>query len=182
MKTLTVTGHRPNKLGRELYEWNTQLSEKYIEFFKRYISQYLDEVQEPVMCRSGMALGVDTMFAIAVLRLRNEGLNVSLECCIPCSNHSSNWIKSSIDLYDKILQAADKVTYVSNELYTSWCMQARNEYMVDGCDRVLAVWDGTSGGTGNCVNYAKKQSKEINRIHPREIKVGTSRIESCRRF
>ena len=45
-------------------------------------------------------------------------------------------------------------------------MQKRNEYMVDLTDKVIAVWDGSKGGTGNCVRYAEKCGKEIIRILP----------------
>ena len=53
-------------------------------------------------------------------------------------------------------------------------MQKRNEYMVDLADRVIAVWDGSKGGTANCVKYAEKVGKEIIRIEPynREYIVG----------
>ena len=33
--------------------------------------------------------------------------------------------------------------------------------MVDRSDFVLAFWNGTKGGTGNCVEYAKKQGKPV---------------------
>ncbi|PAD70641.1 hypothetical protein CHH83_02225 [Bacillus sp. 7586-K] len=45
-------------------------------------------------------------------------------------------------------------------------MQKRNEWMVDNSDYVIAVWDGTKGGTGNCVKYAQKQNKYITTIKP----------------
>ena len=32
-------------------------------------------------------------------------------------------------------------------------MQKRNEFMVDNSDLVVAVWNGTSGGTANCLAY-----------------------------
>jgi len=48
-------------------------------------------------------------------------------------------------------------------------MQKRNEYMVDNADIVIAVWDGTKGGTCNCVRYAKKLGKDIVIINPKEI-------------
>ena len=33
-------------------------------------------------------------------------------------------------------------------------MQARNEWMVDQATRLAALWDGSSGGTGNCFQSA----------------------------
>lgn len=38
--------------------------------------------------------------------------------------------------------------------------------MVDLADMVIAVWDGSKGGTGNCVQYAQKKGKEFIRINP----------------
>ena len=45
-------------------------------------------------------------------------------------------------------------------------MQTRNEWMVNHCDKLIAVWNGSDGGTGNCVNYAKSINKEIIYINP----------------
>ena len=45
-------------------------------------------------------------------------------------------------------------------------MQKRNEYMVDLADVVIAVWDGSNSGTGNCIKYAQKCGKEIIQITP----------------
>lgn len=39
--------------------------------------------------------------------------------------------------------------------------------MVDRCDKLIACYNGdTSGGTYNCVQYAKKKGKEIIVIDP----------------
>lgn len=53
--------------------------------------------------------------------------------------------------------------------YASWKMQKRNEWMVDRCDILVSVWDGTEGGTYNCVNYAIGKNKQIIRINPKEL-------------
>ena len=37
----------------------------------------------------------------------------------------------------------------------------RNEAMVDLCDAVLAVWDGSSRGTAYTLKYARKKGKKI---------------------
>lgn len=42
----------------------------------------------------------------------------------------------------------------------------REHFNEDLADKVIAVWDGTKGGTGNCVKYAEKCGKEIIRIEP----------------
>lgn len=45
-------------------------------------------------------------------------------------------------------------------------MMARNRFMVDHADGILAVWDGSKGGTGNCVSYALKKGKPVTVIDP----------------
>ena len=156
---ICVTGHRPNKL----YGYN--LSDPRWQRLKEQFKSILKEnnCEEAI---TGMALGVDTVFALAVLELKNEGYNIKLHCANPCKKHSCKWIKESVAQYNYILSKADIVKLVSKEEYKPWLMQKRNEYMVDLADRVIAVWDGSKGGTANCVKYAEKVGKEIIRIEP----------------
>ena len=156
---ICVTGHRPNKIyGYDIYnkQW-TELKEK---FKKLLVENNCDEAI------TGMALGVDTVFALAVLELKEEGYDIKLHCAIPCVNYTWKWIKESVDLYDKIIAKADIYKLVSDEFYKPWLMQRRNEYMVYLADKVIAVWNGSTGGTYNCVKYAEKCGKEIIRIVP----------------
>lgn len=156
---ICVTGHRPNKL----YGYN--LSDVRWQNLKGLFKNILKE-NNCTEAITGMALGVDTVFALAVLDLKDEGYDIKLHCAIPCKNHSCKWIKESIDQYNDILSKADTVRLVSDEEYKPWLMQKRNEYMVDLADKVIAVWDGTKGGTANCVKYAEKFGKEIIKVNP----------------
>lgn len=156
---ICVTGHRPNKMYG--YDINDARWIALKEKFKTLLVE--NNCDEAI---TGMALGVDTVFALAVLELKDEGYNIKLHCAIPCNNHSCNWIKESVDLYNDILSKADTVKLVSNKEYSPWLMQVRNEYMVDLADKVIAVWDGTKGGTANCVHYARKSGKDVIRIYP----------------
>lgn len=61
------------------------------------------------------------------------------------------------------------VVYVTDAPYTRTCMQMRNQWMVDHCDALVAIWDGSSGGTENCVNYAKDQGVPMVRIDPKKL-------------
>lgn len=156
---ICVTGHRPNKLyGYDLTDkrW-IELKNKFKELL---IGNNCDEAI------TGMALGVDTVFALAVLELKNEGQDIKLHCAIPCANYTWKWIKESVEQYDEIIKRADIYKLVSDEFYKPYLMQKRNEYMVDLADKVIAVWDGSKSGTGNCVRYAEKCGKEIIRIDP----------------
>ena len=113
---------------------------------------------------SGMALGIDTLFALVAI-----DNHIPLECAIPCLHQDKMWVQSSRNQYKKILSASQFQTLVTNSEYTQYCMQRRNEYMVDNCDLLIAVWDGTSGGTANCVRYAVERGTKIIYINPRDF-------------
>jgi uncharacterized phage-like protein YoqJ len=156
---VAITGHRPNKLGNE---WNIDgpISEKIKKALKRVLSNV-----EPTRMISGMALGVDTIWALLALEK-----GIPLTAAIPCKNHSSKWTKSNQDVYNSILtNPLTTVHIVSDEEYNDTCMQNRNIFMVDNSDLLVAVWNETAGGTANCVNYAKKQNKRILPINPDKL-------------
>lgn len=156
---ICVTGHRPNKLYG--YDYKDSRWQELKELFKTLLKE--NQCEEAI---TGMALGVDTVFALSVLELKEEGYDIKLHCAIPCKNHSSKWRRDSVMLYNTILSKADIVKQVSDEGYKPYLMQKRNEYMVDLADKVIAVWDGSKSGTGNCVAYAGKMNKDIIIIDP----------------
>lgn len=160
---IAVTGHRPKKLFG--YDLNNP---RYVAI-KNIMKGYLIGIG-CADAYTGMALGIDQLFAIAVLQLKNEGWPIKLHCAIPCANHSSKWPKESQDLYQRILDKADEIVMVSTEPYSPWLMQKRNEYMVDNADGVLAFFDGTPGGTKNCIDYAHKVGKEVTIINPNKVR------------
>ena len=161
MSIICFTGHRPASLG-----WGYDYTDSRWVALKNRIKETLIDIN-CTHAISGMALGVDTVAALAVLELKSEGRNIWLGCAIPCQKHSSRWTNESKKLYDSILSLADKVHLVSDSPYSASLMQIRNEFMVDKSDLVIAVYNGNkSGGTANCVRYAKSVGKEIIIINP----------------
>lgn len=158
-----VTGHRPSKLKDLGYTYDLR-DPKWQDLktkIKKFIAQYSCEE-----FYTGMALGVDQIAALAIIELKEEGKNIRLHAAIPCANQEKKWPYASQMLYKAILSKADTISFVSNEEYTPWCMQKRNEFMVDRADMILAIWDGSSGGTKNCVDYAEKKNKLIHKMRP----------------
>lgn len=168
---IAITGHRPKVLG-----WGYDYLNKphYTELGEDLRNIIINRIEnnggETIEIISGMALGVDTLFALLGLTLKEEGYNVKLHCAIPFKGQENRWAKGERQLYNYILSKADKITYVCEEGYANWKMQKRNEFMVDNCDLLIAVWNGSKSGTANCVNYAKRKGKEIIYINPLEIK------------
>lgn len=144
---LAATGHRPNKLGG--YDTKTYI--KLLDLAYKYL---LDTKPNSII--SGMALGWDTAWAEA-----GQMLNIPVIAAVPFFGQESVWPKSSQDDYHRVLQNCSDILYICDKGYAPWKMQIRNKYMVDRCDKLIALWDGSNGGTGNCINYANKINKKI---------------------
>lgn len=85
---------------------------------------------------------------------------------IPFVGQESKWPEMAQKRWRFLLGKAAEVEVVCKGGYAPEKMQKRNEWMVDHGDVLLAVWDGTAGGTANCVRYAEKRKKRIVRINP----------------
>jgi uncharacterized phage-like protein YoqJ len=155
---LAVTGHRPDKLWG--YDYRHPKWQALKEILKQKILQY-----GATKVISGMALGVDTVFALAAIEL-----GIPVAAAIPCRNQERAWRPESQKLYHEILNHPLVTKYlVTDAPYRAELMQIRNEWMVDRCDRLIAVWNGTPGGTANCIAYAKKEGCPIDYIDPSKI-------------
>jgi uncharacterized phage-like protein YoqJ len=152
---VAFTGHRPNKLGgyklpNPIYNYVYGQIQDTLAFLK------------PTKVISGMALGIDQWAAMIAVRM-----NIPLLAAIPFEGQQSNWPTESQKLFNKLISLASEKVIVSEGGYTAAKMQIRNEWMTNNCDTLIAVYNGDlSGGTSNCVNYAKKLNKKIIYIDP----------------
>lgn len=159
---LSVTGHRPDKLGG--YAWST-LSRA----VARRLAAELDRLR-PERAITGMALGVDQWFAwLCVQR------GIPFIAAVPFEGQDERWPKPEArDRYQHLLSLAAEVQIVTrltpedrkSKPRVSKAMHARNEWMIDSSDHLLAVWDGSYGGTGNCVQYAYRVGRPMTVINP----------------
>lgn len=143
---VAFSGHRPDKLlsaATSVYRW----------LLGRL------EVWRPAKAISGMARGADTLGAIAALKL-----GIPLVAAVPFEGQDALWVDSDRQVYRRILDRAAEVVYVSDPGYAAWKMHARNHWMVDRADLVLAAWDGSGGGTKACVEYALKKRVLVERF------------------
>lgn len=154
---LAVTGHRPPKIGG--YSDTAPLRVA----IRTQLRDILLALQ-PEFAISGMALGVDQDFAAEALALK-----IPLIAAVPFRGQELAWPSTSQQHFHALLAQAAEVVYVSTGGYAAWKMQRRNEWMVDHCDQLIAVWDGSSGGTAHCVRYAESRGRDIIRINPIEL-------------
>ena len=145
--TMTVTGHRPTKLGG----YSLPSYKKLNDFSKIMIGLYQKEfLPIKLNVNVGMALGWDMAVARACLSLK-----VPYTAYIPFEGQERYWDRKYRDEYRDILKGARKVINTDPGKFSiAKKMQIRNQRMVDDCSLVLALWDGTPSGTRNCINYA----------------------------
>lgn len=152
---VAFTGHRPEKIGGYKLPNPT-----YLHVYKE-IESTLKKLN-PDKVISGMALGVDQIAAYIAYKLK-----IPFIAAVPFEGQEKAWPFKSQHIYKILLKNAIETVIVCDGGYAGYKLQKRNEWMVDHCDILIAVWDGTSGGTANCVNYAQSVNKEIIFIDPR---------------
>ena len=163
---IAITGHRPDKIYDHI-EWITTKLDQIFTALK------------PELIISGMAVGVDQL--AAEIAIANE---IPVLAAIPFLGQENRWNERDKINYNALLKQATTVEVLSNtpsDYYEAVkFLHARNKWMVDRADLIVAVWDGSKGGTSNCVNYAKRvQSKRnlpIVRLNP--ITKEVSRLKS----
>ena len=159
------TGHRPTK-----FPWKYDEQDKRCIELKAVLIEQIEKLaaSDVTDFYSGMALGVDTWAAMAVLALKKKNPALKLHCVLPCEGQADRWSAPARELYFSILDQADEVVYVSRE-YSEDCMLERNRYLVDHTTCLLAVYNGERrGGTAMTVRYARKLGREIIIIKPLE--------------
>lgn len=161
LAVIAFTGHRPNKLNgyNKYHNFETLI----ILEHKILTSIILDNVDTFI---SGMAQGVDLWAAEIAINIRQKLHHVKLVSAIPFNGQENVWPPYAQQYWKQIKDKADTVHVVMEGGYTPYALQARNEWMVDRANEIIAVWDGTSGGTGNCVRYAQNKGVTVNVIPP----------------
>lgn len=144
------TGHRPEKLSRPAEEIKADLDKRIRAAVAEGFTVFI----------TGMSRGVDIWAAETVLRLIEAGLPLRLICAVPFQGFGRNWTADWKERYARILAAASAVQYISAG-YSPSCFEARNEWMVDHAQLVIAVYGGGRGGTRNTIEYAWRKKAPV---------------------
>ena len=146
----SFTGHRPAKLP-----WGHREDDSRCIDLKRRLADAVEAAYEEgyrhFMC--GMAMGCDMYFCECALALRSRKPDVTVEAVLPCPTQTAGWPEAMVLRHRKLVVACDYETMVSSE-YRPGRMQRRNRYLVDHSALLIAVYDGTSGGTRYTIQYA----------------------------
>lgn len=162
---VVITGHRPNKTGGyspRAHSRRVALAEAVLKHLR------------PTRIIVGMALGIDQAYAQAAVNLK-----IPFSAVIPFRGQESTWPAASQRYYRELLEHADRTEYTTdldtsvNEVERSAAARAlndRNRHMVrlgvenitaGGNSILVALHDGSAGGTQNCIRDAEKAGLPI---------------------
>ena len=153
MWKIAFSGHRPHKLGSNLSAVRSNIH----KFLSHQLSLHPD-----LLVISGGALGVDQFAAEACVDLRIPFIFI---LPFPVDVISARWPASARSHLQSLIHHAVH-TYIIQRSFSMSAYQRRNEAMVDHCDLLCAVFNGSPGGTANCVQYAQQVNKPVYKIPP----------------
>jgi hypothetical protein len=91
-------------------------------------------------------------------------MDIPFVAAIPFEGQESKWPPDSQAKYQWLLSKAYQKYYVSAPGWHPSKMHIRNEWMMKSAHQIVAVWDGSPGGTASAVAAAQALKKTIHFI------------------
>ena len=156
--TCCFTGHRPqglpwkfNEQDERCLKMKEQLKNEIVKAVKSGYTTFI----------SGMALGFDIICAEIVLELKNTYPHIKIIGAIPCKTQDKLWMEKDKQRYKNILEKLDGIRCIYDDYIGPECMLERNRFMINNSSLVIALFNGTNGGTKKTLDYAKKCGVKI---------------------
>jgi len=161
MSVIGVTGRRPQT------SWGFKTPNPMFNYVCRETEKRFKELK-PEKVITGLALGFDQIVGRICYKL-----DIPFIAAVPFKGQNSLWGTEEKRIYNMLIEKAEDVVYVCDGGYAAWKLQKRNEFIVDNCDIMLACIqkDCNSGGTFNCLEYAKMFDKKVYKIHPENYNI-----------
>ena len=161
-KTLCFSGHKTEKLSGSRNEFNLMIQTLIYEINKAIMDGY-----DTFMF--GACYGFDLICAEQVLIRKRivrytDPDKIKLVAVVPFEDQAAKWKERDREKYFDILSGCDEVITLYKQ-YHSECYHERNRYMVDNSSRLICCYDGSDGGTGYTVEYAKSKSIDVANIY-----------------
>jgi hypothetical protein len=116
-----------------------------------------------------LAAGADQLFARCVLDLGG-----SLDVVVPCEGYEHTFTPAEREYYEAALTAAASIRRLPFAEPSEEAFMAAGRVVVDGCELLVAVWDGLPagglGGTADVVHYARSVGREVTIVWPEGLR------------
>ena len=132
---------------------------KYVDVEQSLIKVHLD--YPGAMWITGGAYGLDSHAARYAL---DNSIPLWLVLPFPAKILCARWPSGDArDLLFRSVRGCARLSVVS-PVFSMASYQRRNEFMVDAADVLAAFFDGSPGGTANCVRYANEVGRKVVRF------------------
>lgn len=156
MVTIAVTGHM-------------DLAGEAVSRIRADLRALLGDVRDDTLVgRSCLARGADTLFAEEILSLGGR-----LSAIIPSRDYREAVVRpADLAEFDALRDAAAEVVVLPYEHAGHAAYEAANRLLLQGADRLVAVWDGSAptgrgGGTADTVAAARLAGLAVDVVWPR---------------
>ena len=124
------------------------------------IANCLREVETPLVGLSSLATGADQVFAQELLAADGE-----LVVVLPFSQYRDVLPEPNRAEFDNLVARCREIVVLAKVPSIEAAYMEAGRYIVDNCDYLLAVWDGSPsrgyGGTADVVAYARDRGRLI---------------------
>ena len=159
--TCCFTGPRPKNLPMDGNEFSAEIAALKTNLRSAIIDAYNEGFRFFI---SGMAEGFDLFAAETVAELKPALEGIALVAALPYSEAPKHHSSQIAKRMNAVLSKADAIITVC-EIYVPGCEHKRNRYMVDNSTRIIGYYNGLSGGTAHCWNYAAEKNLELVNIY-----------------
>lgn len=157
IKTVSFTGHRPEKIKNGFSEESPVV----IEIKDKLRAAILEKIAEGCVCfLTGMAMGADIWAAEIVLALQKEHPQISLVAVVPFSGQADAFPPQWKVRYKAVLAQSSEVRILSPCYYKS-CYHVRNRWLIEHSAHLIAVYNGSRGGTMQTLNDALTKGHDV---------------------
>jgi uncharacterized phage-like protein YoqJ len=186
---VALTGHRPATGGQaRLFggwrEYGRQAFSPYYDRLRETLRGVVDEMLEThphLTLHSGMALGVDTIWADVIAQARDEHPDrIRFTADIPTENQSDRWLPESRAKWADLIAKADQVNVYADS-YAPGVEGIRNRGMVVGADTVIVVADDKPSGSRRAMFDAIKGGARLIQFDPMVFADETQDLAARRR-
>jgi len=156
--TIAFTGHRPKDLEGATYMQ-----------FRDALDALGTSVRTDLRFVVGGALGVDHW---AALYARDHSIPYTIILPFPPEVMGKFWGEADRRALLSDIDHSEELQIVNHIVYDVRGYNKRNEWMVNMAQVVFAVWTGKrTGGTANCIRYAKEQGVPVWNLWPLDGKL-----------
>lgn len=109
----------------------------------------------------GGAIGFDYLAFTVLWELKIKYPKIRIILVIPCRDYFYRFWNEGCDAaYEKMLQKADKVVYISDK-YTATCIRERNQHLINHSSALVYYMTNPISGTGQTYRMAARADLEL---------------------